>query len=39
MTEYFEKVLGLELVRKLYYEPWKLDIVLFKSGGQYIEVI
>ncbi len=39
MTEFFEKILGFELVKKMYYEPWKLDIVLFKSGAQYIEVI
>ncbi len=39
MAGYFEKILGFEFVKKLFYEPWKLDIVLFKSGDQYIEVI
>ncbi len=39
LTKYFEEILGFEFVKKLHYEAWDLDIVLMKTGEQYVEVI
>ena len=39
LAKYFQEVLGFEFVKRMHYEPWDLDIILMKTGEQYVEVI
>ncbi|GEM_PF-6043085 len=39
LSGYFQEVLGFQFIKKLHYESWDLDIVLMKTGDQYVEII